>query len=133
MMIWSSLDIWWSSMDDLHGRVYRPWETWLIKSSIIVHEHYSFFWGDSWSDLLYWLWTMPLDELELGTNFLLLHQFLYLFTSLTLNYNDIYVYLFTSFSSNYNNKNIYLFTLLKRKLNNRSIYLFTFCNPNCNE
>ena len=58
---------------------------------------------------------------------------LYLFTSLTLNYNDIYVYLFTSFSSNYNNRNIYLFRLLKRKLNNRSIYLFTSCNPNCNE
>ena len=62
--VWSSMDIWRSSMDDLHGRRYRPRETSLIKSSIIVHVHYSFL-GDSWSKLLCWLWTMPLDELEL--------------------------------------------------------------------
>ena len=48
-----------------------------------------------------------------------------LFTSLTLNYNDIYVYLFTSLSANYNNINIYLFTSLKSELNKISIFLFT--------
>ena len=36
-------------------RVYHPWETSLIKSNIIFHEHFTFFWGDSWSNLLYWL------------------------------------------------------------------------------
>ena len=50
--------------DDFHGRLYRPRETSLIKSSIIVHEHYSFL-GDSWSKLLYWLWMIPSDEQEL--------------------------------------------------------------------
>ena len=34
-------------MDDLHGRAYHPWETSLIKSNIIVHEYFFFFWGDS--------------------------------------------------------------------------------------
>ena len=55
-------------MDDYNGRLYCPRETSLIKSSIIVHVHYSFL-GDSWSKLLCWLWTMPLDELELDLIF----------------------------------------------------------------
>ena len=56
-------------MDDLHGRVYCPWETSLFRSNIIVREHLFFFWSDSWSPLLYWLWTITLDELELGLIF----------------------------------------------------------------
>ena len=52
-------------MDDLHGRAYRPWGTSLIESSIIVHECFSFSWGDCWSNLLYWLWTSHLDELAI--------------------------------------------------------------------
>ena len=31
----------------VHGRVYRPWETSLFKSDIIVPEELFFCWGDS--------------------------------------------------------------------------------------
>ena len=53
----------------VHG--WLPWTNFIIHgrlgstSTIIVYEHIFLFWGDSWSNLLYWLWTMTLDELEL--------------------------------------------------------------------
>ena len=44
-----------------------------MESSVIVHERFSFFWVDSWINLLCRLWTIHLDELEMDY-FLLLHQ-----------------------------------------------------------
>ena len=61
----------------IHGRL--PWTNFIVHgrlgstSTIIVYEHIFLFWGDSWSNLLYWLWTSHLDELEMNY-FLLLHQ-----------------------------------------------------------
>ena len=61
----------------VHGRL--PWTNFIVHgrlgstSTIIVYEHIFLFWGDSWSNLLYWLWTSHLDELEMNY-FLLLHQ-----------------------------------------------------------
>ena len=82
MTIWSSLDIWWSSIDDLHGRAYRPWETSLIKSSIIVHG--TFFLLLGW--FLVHLALLALDDTfgrtGVRTNLLLPYHFLFPWVSL---------------------------------------------------